>query len=375
MPADVQSRASTFENLNGVAGEGARTNQGAKGNPCEPVKAGESKVLLDVAGSGVVRRIWMSPDRGGRTPAMLRSLRLRMYWDGAEKPAVDAPLGDFFCAGLGQVTAFQSTLFASPEGRSFNSYIAMPFRKAARIVLTNEGSRDVAELYFEVDFTRESVPDDALYFHAWWNRRKAIPLGEDFELLPRVEGRGRFLGASVGVNVNPVYAGLWYGEGEVKMYLDGDRAHPTIAGTGTEDYVSSGWGEGRFAQDYQGCTIADPKGGHFAFYRFHLPDPIYFHRDFRATIQEIGSGPRETVLALLNQGVPMKPVGVSGVGMARVRLLDANPAPALTDEKFTKTKTWVSFYRTDDYSATSYFYLDRPFCDLPALTPVAERLP
>lgn len=373
MAAPIESRASTFENLNGAKGEGAIANHGAKGDACEPVKAGTTKVLLDVTGAGVVRRIWMTLDRASRSPQMLRSLRLQMFWDGAGKPAVDVPLGDFFCAGLGRMTPFESAYFASPEGHSFNGYIPMPYRQGARIVLVNEAKQDVTELYMEVDFTRQPIADDALYFHAHWNRRRSVALGEDFELLPRVTGRGRFLGVNVGVNVNPAYGSTWYGEGEVQMYLDGDRAHPTIVGTGTEDYVGAGWGESRFVARYQGCTVADPGSTHFAWYRFHGPDPIWFHRDFRAVIQEIGSAKRELALAMQAKGVPMKIVGMSGIGMPHLRLQD-EPVN-LTDPKFDQTKTWVSFYRSDDYSATSYFYLDRPSDALPPLAPLADRLP
>jgi hypothetical protein len=285
---------------------------------------------------------------------------------------VDAPLGDFFGAGLGRITAFQSALFASPEGRSFNCYIPMPFRKGARVVVTNEGKADLRALFFDLDFVQQPVPDDALYFHAYWSRTKAVALAKDFELLPAVVGRGRFLGVSVGVNVNPAYAGTWFGEGEVKMYLDGDREHPTIVGTGTEDYSGTGWGLGVFAQAYQGCTIADPGATHYAFYRLHVPDAVYFHRDLRVTLQEIGGGDREVVLGLMHRRVALKPV-TAGTADGSVRLLEANPPPRLDEPRF--AGHWVLFYRSDDYSAVSYFYLDRPASELPPLVAVGERLP
>jgi len=370
MAADSQSRVSSFENLNGVKGEGGKTNSGAKGNATESLKAGESKTLLDIHGSGVVQRIWATVD--DRSPEMLRSLRLRVYWDGAAQPAIDVPFGDFFCAGLGRITPFQSSLFSSPEGKSFNCYIPMPFRKGARVVISNEGKDDLRALFFDVDFVLQPVPNDMLYFHAHWTRRKISPsdIGKDFELLPRIVGRGRFLGVNFGVNLNSAYPGTWFGEGEVKMYLDGDGDHPTIVGTGTEDYIGTGWGEGHFAQLYQGCTVAE--GGSYACYRFHVPDAIWFHKDFRATLQEIGGGDRDTVVALEDKGATLDPVSVNADGTL-VGLLDPKTAPDLHDPKF--ANDWVLFYRSDDYSAVSYFYLDHPTDGLPALAPNADRLP
>src|ERR1700733_12027157 len=171
MPKGAQSHVSSFENLNGEKGEGGKTNNGAKGNAFESLKAGESKTLLEVKSAGILQRMWFTFDN--RSPAMLRSLRLRMYWDGEDKPAVDVPFGDFFCTGLGHLVAFQSALFTDPEGRSFNCYIPMPFKSAARITLTNEGKTDLALLFFDIDYTllSKAPADDMLYFHATWNRR------------------------------------------------------------------------------------------------------------------------------------------------------------------------------------------------------------
>ena len=136
MPKNADSRVSSFENPNGVKGNGGKTNKTAKGNAFETLKEGETKTLLDVNGQGIVQRIWLTVNR---SPMMLRSLRLKMFWDGETKPAVDVPMGDFFVFNLGKDAPFQSELFSSGEGRSFNCYIPMPFRKHARISLTNEG--------------------------------------------------------------------------------------------------------------------------------------------------------------------------------------------------------------------------------------------
>jgi hypothetical protein len=170
MPGGVRSRDSSFENLNGGKGAGGKTNQGAKGHAFEPIKSGETKTLLNISESGIIGRIWCTVSN--RTPLMLRSLRLRIYWDRASKAAVDVPLGDFFGSALSIVPAFQSALFADPEGRSFICYIRMPFRKGARITITNESQIDLSILFFDVDYTTSKPSDNWLYFHACWNRTK-----------------------------------------------------------------------------------------------------------------------------------------------------------------------------------------------------------
>lgn len=366
-PPGTQSKVSSFENPNGQKGQGGQANQGAKGNAYEALKAGETKVLLDVQGAGLIQRMWFTVQ--DRSFAMLRSLRLRIYWDGAEKPAVDVPFGDFFGAGLGKMVPFESALFSSPEGRSFNCYIPMPYRKGAKITLANEGATELRLLYFDIDFvTQPKAEDNLLYFHAHW-RRQTAALGTDFELLPKVRGKGRFLGVKVGMNADTAYADTWWGEGEVKMYMDGDSTWPSINGTGAEDYIGTGWGLGAFAQTYQGCPVADEKTKQYAFYRYHIPDQIFFQQDFRATIQQIGGGDKSLVQALLKKGVRLIPVSVSN-DKGFTRLLD----PKLSLDDPDCPEGWVNFYRTDDYSATAFFYLDRPFSELPPLADVRVRV-
>lgn len=362
-----QSRISSFENKNGVKGGGGQTNKGAKGNAFEPLAAGESKTLLDVSAPGVIQRIWVTI--GDRSFNMLRSLRLRMYWDGDPKPAVDVPFGDFFCAQLGRPVAFQSALFSNPEGRSFNCYIPMPFKKGAKIVITNEGRVALRQLYYDVDFVAlPKAQRDLLYFHANWNREIKSSPDHDFELLPRVEGKGRFLGVNVGVNVDSVYGSTWWGEGEVKMYMDGDGQHPTWIGTGTEDYIGTGWGEGVFMHQYQGCMIADEKKRQYAFYRWHVPDQVFFYTNFKATLQKMGGGDDPEVKQLVAAGHKLIPVSVI-TRDGFTRLLD-QPVPT-TDPHF--PKGWVNFYRVDDYCATAYFYLDKTSSNLPELAAVGKR--
>ena len=367
MPENVESRVSSFENPNGVKGNGGKSNKTAKGNAFETIKQGETKNLLDVNGQGIVQRIWLTVNR---TPLMLRSLRLKIFWDGETKPAVDVPMGDFFVFNLGRDAPFQSEFFSSGEGRSFNCYIPMPFRKRAKITLTNEGS-ETCMLFYDVDFLMTPLPADALYFHAYWTRKWTGDLGDDFEMLPKVKGRGRFLGVSVGLNVDSAYGKTWWGEGEVKMYLDGDTKHPTINGTGSEDYLGSAWGLGKFVNRYQGCTIASDSTREYNFYRWHVPDAIYFNKDIRVIIQQIGGGMSKEVQELFRKGVKLQPVTVAKSD-GFLRLFEMKKPPSLNDENF--PEGWVNFYRIDDYSSVSYFYLDKPANTLSALPEVNERI-
>jgi hypothetical protein len=351
-----ESRLSSFENLNGLKSNGGRTNAGAKGNAFEKIPAGQSKTMLQVNGSGIIQRIWCTISE--RDPEMLRSVRLQFFWDGAAKPAVDVPLGDFFGVGLGRTVAFENALFSNPEGRSFNCFIPMPFRRSAKMVVINESKKDVGLFFYDVDFIMTKSPEpDMLYFHAYWTRQPNSELGSDFTFLPTVTGKGRFLGVNFGIISDSNYTGTWFGEGEVKMYLDGDTEFPTINGTGTEDYIGTGWGQGAYINRYQGCTIADEKARQFTFYRYHIPDEIWFHKNFRASIQQIGGGDYKLVKALMEKGARMKPVTVA-TDTGFVRLFELKDSLQISDSRF--PRGWVNFYRVDDYSSTSYFYLDRP---------------
>jgi hypothetical protein len=367
---NLEPRWSTPEGRDGAKGMSGTENLGAKGHPSEPIKAGASCVLLDVKGQGIVSRIWVTVD--DRSPEMLRSLKLEMFWDGEAKPAVAVPLGDFFGVGLGRTAQFQNALFADPEGRSFICYVPMPFRRGAKIRITNESPKDLTRVFFDVDFerTRKWDPNN-LYFHAYWSRDHATTLARDFELLPRVAGRGRFLGVNVGVNANPVYQDLWWGEGEVKMFLNGDTSQPTFAGTGSEDYVGTGWGESEFSHAYSGCLVADKKRAQWAFYRFHIPDPVFFDTDCRVTLQQLGGGPVSRVSVLRKANVPLIPVCIDHEGHLTQFYKSGGDVSQI--EAQASRGDWENFYRSDDISATAYFYLNSPSSGLPGLAPLAER--
>jgi len=369
LPDKVQPRWFSFENPTGGKGTAAFTNKGAKGNAWEPIPAGKTKTLMEIEGSGVVRRIWFTFRPW--TQKMLRSVVIEMYWDHSAKPAVSVPVGDFFSQGLAQPVAGENEFFSNPEGRSYNSYVPMPFRTGAKIVIKNEAKEEVGLFFYDVDVTREKVSKDAAYFHAFWRRDPYTKLGEDYELLPRIQGKGRYLGATIGVQGHPQYGDAGWGEGEVKIYLDGDNKLPTISGTGTEDYIGTGWGMGPFFNRFQGCTVSDNKNHCWCFYRLHIPDPIYFDHDCHVVIQDIGGDATENIRKMVAAGAELVPVSAAA-DPGLIRLLTEETYPKLSDPKF-PLDAWVNFFRRDDYSSVVYFYLDRPSTDLPALAPVEQR--
>lgn len=368
LPEGTETRWASFENPSAARGKGGAENKKAKGHPSEMFAPGETKTLLNTTGAGVIQRIWMTIS--DRTPKVLRAIRIEMYWDGSTTPAVSVPLGDFFGVGLGRKVAFQNAMFSDPEGRSFNSYVPMPYRKSARIVLVNESDKAV-NLFYDVNFQQvKAHGPDVLYFHAYWSRVEKTELAEDFIILPNVKGKGRYLGMNMGIITDPLYEKSWWGEGEVKIYLDGDKDLPTLNGTGTEDYIGTGWGQGAFAHDYQGCLIADEPGRQWAFYRYHIPDPVFFSKNCEVAIQIMGGEMTDKVRSYAKNGAQLIPVTVA-TEKSFVKLFETSPVPKLTDENF--PQGWTNFYRSDDVSATAYFYLDSPVNGLPALPSSASR--
>lgn len=355
VPKGVKTAWASPENPTGKPGAGGTANKGAKGHAFDFLPSGKRITLLDDTGPGIVRRIWLTVEH--RTPEALQDMRIEMTWDGAKEPAVSVPLGDFFGVGLGLRTPFQNAFFADPEGRSFVCTIPMPYRRSARIEVVNNWS-GTQKIFFDVNVTRHAtLPDDAAYFHAVWNRNQRVELEREFEVLPSVKGRGRYLGANFGVRTDPIYGDSWFGEGEVKIYLDGDKDLPSLVGTGTEDYIGTGWGQGTFIQPFQGSLVADSKARNFSFYRFHVPDPVYFEKSCRVTIQNLGGTFRDGVRKLLAAGAELKPVSVD-TGPQFIRLFELAEPLDINSDKF--PDGWVNFWRRDDFSATAYFYLDKP---------------
>jgi Protein of unknown function (DUF2961) len=174
----------------------------------------------------------------------------------------------------------------------------------------------------------------------------------------------------MGIITDPLYEKSWWGEGEVKIYLDGDKDLPTLNGTGTEDYIGTGWGQGAFAHDYQGCLIADEPGRQWAFYRYHIPDPVFFSKNCEVAIQIMGGEMTDKVRSYARNGAQLIPVTVA-TEKSFVKLFEMSPVPKLTDETF--PQGWTNFYRSDDVSAIAYFYLDSPVNGLPTLPAAAFR--
>jgi Protein of unknown function (DUF2961) len=365
---NMEPRWSSPENKNGEKSAGGKENNGAKGHAFDSIPAGASLELLNVQQQGIINRIWITV--GDRSAEMLRSLKIEMFWDNEKKPAVSVPFGDFFGVGLGRTTVFQNTFFANPEGRSFNCFIPMPFKQAARIVITNESHQLIQRIFFDVDYNvLKSWDDDYMYFHAFWQRDTATVPAKDFDMLPPVNGRGRWLGVNVGVNANPMYKKSWFGEGEVKIYLDDDKDLPTLNGTGTEDYIGTAWGQGKFINTYTGCTIADDSLLQWAFYRYHVTDPIYFKTGCRAAIQQLGGEMTNQVTRYQKSGAAVIPVTIDTGKI--VSYYEKGKMLQLDSTKF--PMGWTNYYRSDDVSATAYFYLDKPSDNLPALQPVNIR--
>jgi hypothetical protein len=266
------------------------------------------------------------------------------------------PLGDFFGIGLGRTVAFECALFSNPEGRSFNAFVPMPFRKSACVTITNTSEKRLSHLFYDIDLLLGITHTPEMrYFHAHFRRESPNALGENFTILPSIAGSGRFLGCNIGVIADPRYEDTWWGEGEVKVWL-GDDQYPTLCGTGTEDYIGTAWGQGAYAHRTQGCPIADSPNRQWVFYRYHLDDPVYFDNGCHVAIQTIGGASKAQVMALQQSGVPLVPVTIDAGEHGFIKLLDM-PEPI---DLQAQPDGWCNFFRQDDWSATAYFYLDTP---------------
>jgi len=376
----LKTRWYTYENRHGEKGAGGKAKFGRKGapatwiRPAGPVDPNASCLdlpphmlqktntfeALNIEGPGTIRRIWITTNP--RSPEVLRAVKIEMFWDGAETPAVQAPLGDFFCHSLGQMVPFQNACFTSPEGRSFNCYITMPFKKNARIVVTNQSDQLLTFFYDIACTLGDNHADDMLYFHAYWRRENMTEVRRDMTILPRIKGKGRFLGANLGIRLRPDCKHMWWGEGEVKVYLDGDEQWPTLVGTGTEDYVGSAWGLGSFVNTYQGTHYMSKKKGAWGFYRFHIPDPVYFYEDIRVDIQVMAGAKYSDILKAMDQNPNLKFMKAGrGDEYYTRKELEAHPNRAKAIES------------QSDYCATAYWYMDTPENGLPPLAGVVER--
>jgi hypothetical protein len=317
VPSGVRSRSINAENPSGAAGAAATTasalGPGRKGRAYLPLPAGESLVLADVDGPGVIRHIWITvADRTAAGPFVLRDLVLRMFWDGEEAPSVEVPLGDFFCNGFAtRALVTSEPIVVAPTG-GMNSWFPMPFRRHARIEVRNEHPGDLEHVFFQVDLTTgDEIADDVPYFHAQWRRSNGTTaLGEDHVILDGVEGRGWYAGTYVALASLHRY---WWGEGEVKFFVDDDTTHPSLCSTGLEDYAGGAWAFQDELRNAPEPTILNFSAPYFGYpynshrdrtkaspfstqalpehglYRWHLPDPIYFQERLKVTLQQIGA--------------------------------------------------------------------------------------
>lgn len=302
------SNAKTFsispENLNGAKGhggtalEGGASNaardlgQGWKVNPFVVIKPKQTFVLADIDGQGAIQHIWMTPTGTWRFSI------LRMYWDDEKDPSVEVPVGDFFAMGWGVYSRLSSLAVCVNPGSAFNSYWPMPFRKRAKITLENLDDKAMV-IYYQIDYTQTQVPKDAAYFHAQFRRVNPLPYKDVYTILDNVKGKGQYVGTYLAYGV---HNNGWWGEGEIKFYMDGDKAFPTINGTGTEDYFGGSYNfENQEKKQYEEFTspysgliqVIKPDGLYktqqrFGLYRWHIADPVRFDTDLRVTIQALG---------------------------------------------------------------------------------------
>ena len=298
---------------------------GWKVNPRMFIPAHETLTLADVKDQGEITQIWLTPT------GYWRGQILRFYWDGEETPAIEVPLGDFFACGLNKYAQVSSLAVCVNPGSAFTCYWSMPFRKGFRITLENRNDEQVV-VYYQINYIRRPVAEDEGYFHAQFRRVNPLPYKEVFTMLDGIEGKGHYVGTYM---VWSVKSNLWWGEGEVKMYLDGDKEYPSICYTGTEDYFCGSYDcedpvtHDRyvpFTTPYAGLAqVIEPTRLYnsqmrFGLYRWHITDPIFFEKDIRVTIQALGWRSSGRYLPL-----------------------------------------------QDDISCVSYFYLDKPSCKLPKL--------
>jgi hypothetical protein len=299
------TRSISAENFTGEAGKGGMATsgtganasrdlgQGWKVSPCIHIAPRSTVTLAEIAGSGAIQHIWITVH-----PSAWRRLVLRMYWDGEDTPSVEVPLGDFFCNGWGVRCNVTSLAVAVNSAGGFNCYWEMPFSDGARITVENLADEQIDGFFYQITYTLTEVPADVGRFHAQWRRSNPLSYKSVHTLVDGVEGFGHFVGTYLawGVNING-----WWGEGEIKFFMDDDDDFPTICGTGTEDYFGGAWNfehpqgqYGAFSSPYSGMPqIIKPDGLYvsqqrFGMYRWHITDPIRFQQWLKVTIQALG---------------------------------------------------------------------------------------
>lgn len=300
--SNAKTRSISPENFTGEKGKGGMSTdgpaagaardlgQGWKVSPFVVIKAKSTFTLAEIQGSGAIQQIWMTPTGNWRYYI------LRCYWDDETEPSVECPVGDFFASGWGTYSQITSLPVCVNPGRAFNCYWQMPFHKKARITMENLEDKDTV-LYYQINYTLTDVPKDAACFHAQFRRVNPLPYKSVYTLLDGVKGQGQYVGTYLAWGVHNKG---WWGEGEIKFYMDGDKEFPTICGTGTEDYFCGSYNfdvNGKYTEfttPYTGLSqVIRPDGAYnsqqrFGLYRWHIVDPIRFEQDLKVTIQALG---------------------------------------------------------------------------------------
>src|SRR5947207_10549413 len=313
--SNAKSRSISPENFTGEKGKAGMATEGTGKNaarelgigwkisPSIRIEPGKTFTLANIAGSGAIQHIWMTPT------GKWRSSILRIYWDEQEQPSVECPVGDFFACGWNKYAQVSSLAVCVNPGSAFNCYWPMPFRRRCRMTLTNIADEPMT-IYYQITYALAPVPETAAYFHAQFRRVNPLPYKQVYTIVDGLRGRGQYVGTYIAWGVNSTG---WWGEGEIKFFLDGDREFPTICGTGTEDYFCGSYnfdvgkdcpegarGYREFTTPYAGLPqVIRPDGLYqsqtrFGMYRWHIMDPVRFEQDLRVTIQALGwrNGPR-----------------------------------------------------------------------------------
>jgi hypothetical protein len=273
---------------------------GWKKHPFLAPKSHQTVTLMDVDGPGIIQHIWMVPADAGFLYHG-RGCIVRIYWDAETYPSVEAPLTDFFVVGHDTFAPVNSLPVVDNPSSALNSFWPMPFRKHAKITVSNDSDRDEGVLAFQITYTLGPVPSNAAYFHAQY-RQGSWATQNPYVILDGVKGRGEYVGTVFEVSQTD---DVWFGEGEVQMFIDGDANFPTISGTGTEDYFLFSYGFPQVRSTlYSGLTLKEgvkpedvggTRGAKWTMYRWHIMDPIKFQKDFRITIEGLGGLKDQTV--------------------------------------------------------------------------------
>ena len=294
----AETRSISAENPTGERGGGGKAvpsgdspaselGVGWKVQPFVILPKQQTVTLASIKGPGIIEHIWMTVD-----PKAYRDCILRFYWDDETSPSVEVPLGDFFAEGHGARYNVNSLMVAVNPTGGLNEYWPMPFRKSAKITIENQGTETINQFFYQVTYSLEDVPSSAAYFHAQWRRSMTTRDRPEYVILDGIEGRGQYVGTFIAWTQ---LSDGWWGEGEIKFYLDGDKLNPTINGTGTEDYFGGAWAFGStFSSPFSGYPFYEKEPGQVlkhSLYRWHVMDPIRFNSDLKVTIQALGWWP------------------------------------------------------------------------------------